>query len=281
MCTVALAIRCSESSPLIVAANRDERTDRPSSGPELRPDGSGGSVLSPKDLIRGGSWIGTNSRGLFVAITNRDEVNHVSGSPSRGMLVSDMLSRGRASDITDVVGQVAGRWNNGFHLVAVDSRDAFMAFSTGDELVVRRLNDGVHVLTSYGFDPDHCLRETFVRSSMTNAISSPLAGASFLESEAMLMLANHGDGSARGSTCVHHLNESHKTRSSMIVTVDSAWSNFRIASNDSSPCSGTWDAYRMSVEDPFSSSAAQAALADAFESQTRVAREAHNRLLAR
>src|SRR5438552_3923058 len=72
MCLSGIALRQFEDWPVLVLANREEAYSRPSAGPQIfprqvdRPAWMGG-----VDLTAGGTWLGVNELGLFVAVTNR------------------------------------------------------------------------------------------------------------------------------------------------------------------------------------------------------------------
>jgi uncharacterized protein with NRDE domain len=73
--------------PLVVAANRDEAYDRPSAPPaEIEPG-----IIDGKDLLGGGTWLGFNRHGLFVAVTNRSTPPRAPDSLSRGLLALESL----------------------------------------------------------------------------------------------------------------------------------------------------------------------------------------------
>ena len=91
MCTIILAHRIYPGTPLLVAANRDELLDRPAAGPRLLPVG-GLEVFAPLDLLEGGTWLGLNSAGVFVGITNRFGAGRDADRRSRGELVFSALS---------------------------------------------------------------------------------------------------------------------------------------------------------------------------------------------
>ncbi len=70
MCTLLVATRRWPGTPLLIAANRDEHLQRPAAPPSSRRVGSR-RIFAPTDLRAGGTWMGLNDAGLFVAITNR------------------------------------------------------------------------------------------------------------------------------------------------------------------------------------------------------------------
>ncbi len=59
MCTLVLAWQVFDGTPVAVAANRDERLDRPSQPPQQRHWGS--RVVAPADEEADGTWIGYTS----------------------------------------------------------------------------------------------------------------------------------------------------------------------------------------------------------------------------
>ena len=72
---------------LVVAANRDEFYGRPSAPPsEIEPG-----VVAGRDLVAGGTWLGMNRHGLFVAVTNRNAPVRTADARSRGLLALEAL----------------------------------------------------------------------------------------------------------------------------------------------------------------------------------------------
>jgi uncharacterized protein with NRDE domain len=87
MCVLALFLDPGGPIPLIAAANRDEALSRPSRPPgEVEPG-----IVAGRDLAGGGTWLGVNDRGLFVAVTNRRAPEKTDASYSRGLLALEAL----------------------------------------------------------------------------------------------------------------------------------------------------------------------------------------------
>jgi len=95
MCLIVFAYRHHPRYSLILAANRDEFYERPTSGAhfwEDHPD-----ILAGRDLKYGGTWMGITRSGRFAAVTNFRDVSEFREHPlSRGLMVKDFLM-GRAS----------------------------------------------------------------------------------------------------------------------------------------------------------------------------------------
>ena len=71
----------------VVAANRDESLGRPAAPPaEVEPG-----IVAGRDLEAGGTWLGVNRHGLFVAVTNRGQPARTPESRSRGLLALEAL----------------------------------------------------------------------------------------------------------------------------------------------------------------------------------------------
>ena len=68
MCILFLALGQHEDFPLIVATNRDEFHQRPSSPMHYWPDHPG--ILAGRDDQAGGTWLGVSKAGRFCAVTN-------------------------------------------------------------------------------------------------------------------------------------------------------------------------------------------------------------------
>lgn len=90
MCLVALAWQQHPELPLVIAANRDERFDRPSDELDWwpnKPDIAGG-----RDQVAGGTWLALHRNGRFGIVTNYRERPGRGDKPrSRGDLVTEWL----------------------------------------------------------------------------------------------------------------------------------------------------------------------------------------------
>ena len=92
MCLVTVGWQQHPDYALVVAANRDERFDRPAAPLGWWPGTP--RVLAGRDLVAGGTWLGVNEDGRFSVVTNYREPPGDPAPRSRGELVSMWLTDG-------------------------------------------------------------------------------------------------------------------------------------------------------------------------------------------
>ena len=144
MCTLIALHRCYPAAHLLVAANRDEFLARPASGPRLHR-WQGRRVIAPIDERAGGTWLGLNDAGVFVALTNRPTPKLDPNRRSRGLLVADALGRASAARAAEAALQLAANAYNPFNLFLADAEHAF-AVVYEEKPRVRSLAPGAHVI---------------------------------------------------------------------------------------------------------------------------------------
>ena len=152
MCTLIVAWQVFESAPICVAANRDERTGRPSTPPRVREGEP--TVVAPRDERAGGTWIGYNESGLLAAVTNRWVPGD--GERSRGLLVDDCLGERSVADALGLVeSELQRRSYAPFHLLLTDRETCQLVVHDGDgEIVCCPLSAGVHIVVNVGADSE-------------------------------------------------------------------------------------------------------------------------------
>ena len=146
MCILFIALHSHDRYPVIIAANRDEFYERPTSPAEFwdeRPE-----VLAGRDLKEGGTWLGITKTGRIAAVTNfRNPRTLKEEAPSRGMLVSEYLCADESAPrfIEHLRGE-AERFN-GFNIVLGDYEGLWYYSNVGDEAV--RLPEGLHGISNH------------------------------------------------------------------------------------------------------------------------------------
>jgi uncharacterized protein with NRDE domain len=235
MCTLVTAFRVVEGWPLVVAANRDERLDRPSSG--LRVSTSKARrILAPRDEVKGGTWLGVNDQGLFVGITNRFGAGLDDSRDSRGLLVQEALEEPSAPALRERLSSLPPERFNAFHLYYADAQAAFFLWSDASVLHHEVLSPGVHVVTesSFGADPD--ARDAQVRSEYSALLSQ---GGASLVARLEQFLRQHGDN-PRASVCVHAPEWNYGTRSSTILLMSDRVARSRLFWGEGHPCESSY-----------------------------------------
>jgi uncharacterized protein with NRDE domain len=149
MCLVLLALDSHREYSLILAANRDEFYDRPTTPAAFWADVP--SVVAGRDLKAGGTWLGIDRHGRFAAVTNYRQGQRENPAPrSRGRLVSDFLTGdiGALEHVERV--RAEADLYNGFNLIAGDPWGVFYFSNRGGR--VSHLTPGVYGLSNHLLD---------------------------------------------------------------------------------------------------------------------------------
>ena len=260
MCTLVFAWQVFTDAPVVAAANRDEALDRPSVPPALIETDP--AVVAPRDEEAGGTWIGYNEAGVFVAITNRWTGREGEGDRSRGLLVRDALRQPSAEDAARLVErELDERRYDGFNLVLADSSAALLVEWDGDRRRVRNFDPGVHVVVNVGADGEYTIPESRAEAGERQAENADAVAAAlqvepgetstaWLDRAADVIsdheygVCVHGDVSERSSDGSSDASDGgFGTRSSSLVEIGEGGTRYRYA--DGPPCE---TAYR-DVED--------------------------------
>jgi uncharacterized protein with NRDE domain len=151
VCLLVVASRVLPTWPLVVAANRDERLDRPATPAGLLREHPYRTV-GGRDLLAGGTWLAVNDRGVVAGLTNRPLPD--GPDPTKRSRGEIPLALTAAADATTAViafekTYVPGTYNPCWVLVG-DRTSLYVLDLTGD-LDVRTLPAGVHVLENAAY----------------------------------------------------------------------------------------------------------------------------------
>ncbi|MBW1800252.1 MAG: NRDE family protein [Deltaproteobacteria bacterium] len=149
MCLILLAHRVHPAYRLVLAANRDEFYDRPTTAAAFwqeAPD-----VLGGRDLRAGGTWLGITRKGRMAAITNyRAHASMKEGVPSRGQLVSRfLLGKDHPETYLRRLALSADEYN-GFNLILGHGPALYWYSNEGGE--IRSLEPGIYGLSNHLLD---------------------------------------------------------------------------------------------------------------------------------
>lgn len=190
MCVLAMWLGMDPARPFVVAANRDESLSRPSAPPaEIEPG-----VVAGRDLESGGTWLGMNKHGLFVAVTNRRSPPRPPGALSRGLLALETL---RCRKLACVEGIVERRVRDhafaGFNLVAVVEGQGLCLHYDG---TLRRapFGAGVHVVSSDRDLDDPSMAEKEVVDRLAGVPDEAALRAFLATHDGDRPICKHGEG---------------------------------------------------------------------------------------
>lgn len=147
VCLLVMVWRPGAREPLVVAANRDERLDRPAVAVTVLGE-AGPRILGGRDLLAGGTWLAVNEHGVVAGLTNtptaagRDPTKR-----SRGLLPLAAARHRSAREAAAALAAGASPADYNPAWMLVGDRDGLFAVTVaGDRPVVSALAPGTHVL---------------------------------------------------------------------------------------------------------------------------------------
>jgi uncharacterized protein with NRDE domain len=143
MCLVFAAIGQHPDFPLVVAANRDEFYQRPTSAMHWwqQPE-----ILAGRDERSGGTWLAVSPEGKVTAVTNVRDGSDEQGRKSRGELPVRALTTDQ--DSLDVTLRRERHRFGGFNLLALSVDDGWY-FSNRDSHPGRQLHRGLYGVSNH------------------------------------------------------------------------------------------------------------------------------------
>ena len=153
MCLLIVLSRVVPGFPLVVAANRDERLDRPAEAMTVLRTASP-RTIGGRDAQAGGTWLAVNEHGVVAGLTNRpNPAGRDPGKRSRGELPLALTAHPTvASNVEAFVASHRPADYNAAWLLAGD-RTGLIAIDMTDEPVpvTTDLSPGVHVLENRAY----------------------------------------------------------------------------------------------------------------------------------
>lgn len=152
MCLLVFAWKTEPGYPLVVAANRDERLDRPAHSLCVLAAHSP-RILGGRDDLAGGTWLAVNEHGVVAGLTNRPSPGgRDPAKRSRGELPLLLAGqRTAATGVRELVRSVQpGQYNPAWLLVGDRETLSYIELASDRPPVVRSLPPGVHILENTG-----------------------------------------------------------------------------------------------------------------------------------
>jgi uncharacterized protein with NRDE domain len=148
VCLILFAWKAHAGFPLVVAANRDEFYERPTTAAHRWPDQP--EIFAGRDERAGGTWMGVTASGRFAALTNyRDPALHRDDADSRGAIVTAALLADKPLAFLEELLLQHTRFNP-FNLLLGDRESLWCLESTSGRVHV--VEPGVHGLSNAQLD---------------------------------------------------------------------------------------------------------------------------------
>lgn len=162
---MAVLYKVARNTPILVAANREERFDRPTQAPKIQPGTP--RVMCGIDRQAGGTWLGVNQYGLFAAVANRRKSLVPTEPRSRGLLCRELLGFRSAKEAAKhAAAELAKGIYAGANYVCADAQYAAVVHG-GNRIEILELPPGLHLISNGNLNDPHDQRHEFVRRMLT------------------------------------------------------------------------------------------------------------------
>jgi uncharacterized protein with NRDE domain len=252
VCLLIVLFQVVPDAPLVVAANRDERLDRPAVAVTVLRDRDP-RVLGGRDLLAGGTWLAVSSSGVVAGLTNQPSGNGRDQTKrSRGELPLGCVSQPTAaSAIAALAADVDPAHYNPCWMLVGDRDELFsVAIGPGSARPeIEQLPPGLHVLENAPLQAPS-RKASFARELVERALarqpdqdvaSTIAALESVLGDHQPAMPEPRTDATGRvwpaalSAACVHADGLGFGTRSSAIIAVPTAGRPAMLVA-DGKPC---------------------------------------------
>jgi uncharacterized protein with NRDE domain len=170
MCLLVFAWQTEPANALVVAANRDERLDRPAHALCVLREGEP-RILGGRDDLAGGTWLAVNQHGVVAGLTNRPAPGGRDLSKrSRGELPLMAAEQRTAQDaVHELARRVRpGDYNPAWLLVADRDSLHYVEIAANRSSSFRQLSPGIHILENVALG-EPSLKVDRVRTLMSTA----------------------------------------------------------------------------------------------------------------
>ncbi|MGI9517629.1 MAG: NRDE family protein [Pirellulaceae bacterium] len=173
MSLLAILYHLVPESPILVAANREEKFDRVCPTPSIQSGKP--RILASIDQQTGGTYLGVNQAGMFCGLTTRRKL-YVPASPkSRGNLCREMLKTGSARQAVDLaLEELHSNQYDGANFVVADSESGWVVHA-GNDVNVVQLQEGLSIVSDMDVDDPMDERASMARRLLTlQMLDSPV-----------------------------------------------------------------------------------------------------------
>ncbi|HWF23128.1 MAG TPA: NRDE family protein [Acidimicrobiales bacterium] len=148
MCLLVAVFQVVEDAPVIIAANRDERYDRPAT-PLAALSPARPRILGGRDELAGGTWLAVNEHGVVAGLTNKPAVaGRDPAKRSRGEIPMVLATEASAADAVGALRATLTPESFNPCWVLVGDRDSlhYVDMTDPDGASSESLPPGVHIL---------------------------------------------------------------------------------------------------------------------------------------
>ncbi|MFK7957841.1 MAG: NRDE family protein [Lysobacterales bacterium] len=235
MCLVGIKFLRSSNGKfhLTVAANRDERHDRPAAAAAWWSDYPG--IFAGKDLVADGTWLGATAGGRFAAVTNVRSPATIGAEPapmSRGDITLQFLAGTESGQsFCENLIQHADAYG-GFNFVAWDGQELWWCCNQGQP--AQQLKSGVYAVSNGSLNSPWPKSRALAGTLETVQDVRPLLAALRNSEVPNGQLPNTGVGPEleRRLAPAFILGTEYGTRCSTVITLDSTGGHFTEVSFD-------------------------------------------------
>jgi len=165
MCVMAILYKTARNTPILVAANREERVERPTVAPKIQSGKP--RVVCGIDQQAGGTWLGVNQHGMLAAVTNRPKRVVPPDPRSRGLLCRELLAISNAKEAAQwAASELAKERYDGANYLCADADYAAVVYG-GDDVEIVALPPGLHTISDGNLNDRRDPRQEFVRRTLT------------------------------------------------------------------------------------------------------------------
>jgi hypothetical protein len=149
MCTVVILRRPGHDWPMILAANRDEMTDRSWRAPGRHwPDRN--HLIAGLDETAGGTWLALNDDQIVATVLNRSgSLGPTAHKRSRGELPLEAVDHAEAGVAAEALAQIEPDSYRNFNMVIADAFEASWIRGDGKTVTAHQIPDGLSMITAH------------------------------------------------------------------------------------------------------------------------------------
>lgn len=246
MCLLVVCSRVIPGFPLVVAANRDERLDRPATAITVLRERAP-RIIGGRDELAGGTWLAVNDHGVVAGLTNRpSDLGRDPTRRSRGELPLVLASASSADQGVSTFAATVrpSEYNSAWTLVGDRRSLHYLELDGSNSLGCRALEPGIHILENLAIDAPSAkvdrARELLGDPShlsfdgLVERLTDVLADHHVSAPDGSIRPSEAGSRAVRRPACVH--GDVFGTRSSMIVLVPEDEKPSRVHVADGRPC---------------------------------------------